>query len=402
MILRSALAGPGPKTLAYRLARQIEVVCLNAGHVIANPAVQFPPKCFGPVVPFSTTCVALEDKRRKGNKSKTKTITKLTGPNRAPTAAGHATKPLKDVLDYVPLLAAPPKYRKFTPHLERLRRGMEKKDLDRVVESYSRLSDWLSTDQLTLSDWEQISELLAGEMSLPLAPTVLSRKYHQNPESMGWLSTLAIEAAVRDYWTGLYQLFLSLITAGHPQLIVNAYERYRDGLHVYQGKNKEDLYSWNRTRRMAARTTGEGIKPISTVHLAALTMLEKIQPANLTRIFGTDSNWIFIDHSTRRDVIRAFGKGHDAKVLNKKFDEAVDKFLFAILCYHPATMEDRLVSLRNSNSREQFFTLYQRILDWSIGPDRILRPMDLDTKGGLEGVKDIVIPPALWRKSFGN
>jgi len=310
----------------------------------------------------------------------------------------YATPSKDDVLDYVPRLAAPRKYRRFAPHLERIRHGVEKKDLDQVVEAYSYLSDWLSTDQLTLSDWEQISELLSSEMSLPLAPAVLSRTYHQQPEKMGWLSTLAIEAAVRDHWAGLYQFFLSLITAGRPQLVVNAYERYRDGLQVYQGKIKEDLHSWNRTKRLAARTSGEGIKPISTVHLAALTMLDKIQPANLTAIFGTDTNWMWIDHSTRRDVIRAYGKGHDARVLSRKFDEGVDKFLFAILCHHPATMADRLVGLRNSNSREQFFTLYQRILDWSIGPDRILRPLDLDTKGGLEIVKDIVIPQEIWCK----
>ena len=105
---------------------------------------------------------------------------------------------------------------------------------------------------------------------------------------------------------------------------------------------------------------------------------------------------MWVDFSTRRDIIQAFGKGPAAKALSKKFDEGIDKFLFAILCHHPATMADRLVGLRNSNSREQFYILYQRILDWSVGPDRILRPLDLDTRGGLENVKDIVIPPEMW------
>ena len=303
--------------------------------------------------------------------------------------------------DYVPIFApAPPEHRQFAPHLAGFREAARKEDLLQMVSTYSRLGDWHSIDQFNTEDWADASRLVSASIRSQYAANTVGDMLRNRPAVYGGLADMALESAVRDHWEGLYRLMLALVRLGEPKRVVTLYERYRQRLLQHQNRSSGDLHSWDRAARLAARVEGEGIKPMSTVHLAALVMLEDVNGPTLAQMFGTRTNWRAFDRETVQEVISILRKVRrsDTEGLVTAFQTAVSHFILAILCHHPNALSERIKELYSSNSWSQFEGLWTQILAGSIGSKRIIRPLDLSYIGKGETEADVTVTRGVWGK----
>jgi len=303
--------------------------------------------------------------------------------------------------DYVPIFApAPPEHRQFALHLAGFREAARKEDLLQMVFTYSRLGDWHSIDQFNTEDWADASRLVSDSIRSQYAANTVGDMLRNRPAVYGGLADMALESAVRDHWEGLYRLMLALVRLGEPKRVVTLYERYRQRLLQHQNRSGGDLHSWDRAARLAARVEGEGIKPMSTVHLAALVMLEDVNGPTLAQMFGTRTNWRAFDRETVQEVISILRKVRrsDTEGLVTAFQTAVSHFILAILCHHPNALSERIKELYSSNSWSQFEGLWTQILAGSIGSKRIIRPLDLSYIGKGETEADVTVTRGVWGK----
>jgi hypothetical protein len=305
--------------------------------------------------------------------------------------------------EYMPVFAAaPPGHRHFEPHLAGFRGAVQTEHLLQLIESYGKLGDWRSVDQFNAADWVGASRLIALSIRSEYAAMNVGRMLREQPVVYGGLADMALESAVRDHWEGLYRLMLALVRVGEPKRVIMLYERYRQRLLQHQGRSGADLHDWNRATRLAARVEGEGIKPISTVHLAALIMLDDVNGTTIARIFGSRTNWRTFDQETVQEVVSVLRRVRrsDTESLVSGFQTALSQFLLAILCHHPNALRERIKELYVSNSWSLFEGLWNQILAGSIGPKRIIRPLDLASSGKSVTDADVVLTEGVWSESL--
>ena len=87
--------------------------------------------------------------------------------------------------------------------------------------AFTLLKDWDSLDKLEDNDWVELSALIERDLfsaSSTRSTVEKVRKYSAGLH--GNLLNMAMEAAIRDHWKGLYRYFLVLIADGRPQHVV--------------------------------------------------------------------------------------------------------------------------------------------------------------------------------------
>jgi hypothetical protein len=193
---------------------------------------------------------------------------------------------------------------------------------------------------------------------------------------------------------------LALVRLGEPKRVGQLYERYRQKLLQHQGRRAEDLHSWDRATRLAARVDADGVKPISTVHLAALVMLDNVTGTTLASMFGSRTDWRWFGRETVEEVISVLRtvRRSDTESLVRDFQTAMSHFLLAILCHHPNALIERIREMCSSNSWSLFESLWKQVLAESVGPKRLIRPLDLAHVGKGEVETDVVITRGVWGK----
>ena len=115
-------------------------------------------------------------------------------------------------------------------------------------------------------------------------------------------------------------------------------------------------------------------------------------------MFNSTVNWKTRDDLAMKDVEWAFGLMSDAARLRQVFRDGMDRFLFALMCFHPDAMITRLSNLAHAQNYTGFSQLYDRVLAEGPGKDRLIRPLSLDEWGEAfyRTARDIVYPPRFW------
>lgn len=311
---------------------------------------------------------------------------------------GGASRESTDVFDYPILLPAPLEVRPARRLIDNLDIAIKVGDIDKAAMVFADISDWQVIDHIPAEQWSEISILFEDHLDRSQAGRSIGRTYDRFPELYGSLAALAIQAAARDYWKGLYTLFVALLAAGRPRQVANAYTQYRDILSSIQGKDQKHLHSYDRKLRMAARVHAEGVKPLTTVNIAAMSMLNQLDATNVIAMFGSTDDWREVDETAKYAVRRVFTRTPNSKQLLKDYENAIDRFQFAILIYHPQAFLEMLQSNLSRNDVRWMNELYETLLENSIGPNRLVALMDLEFRGKADSSQGINVPFEVWRE----
>ena len=318
------------------------------------------------------------------------TVTSLPGKIRSQSSAVS--------LEELILLPAPPQFRDFNPHLEDLRQACHRGDLFQATTAWGRLKDCYSVDQAETQDMEAVSKVLTDSFTgrRPKSDIAIIAKYH--PERSGWLVEMAVNAAAKDFWHGLYRLMLALLAAGRPTDASAAFERYKDAKRTLQGIDKEDLGSWDRVARLAARIEGEGSKPLIMIQIAALTMTDQLDTINVLALFDVKTDFRRINVDIMSDVRAVVSRSWPKDFINK-FVASHRIVMLGLMCYHSTALRERIKALASTGRQEELFQLYGEILSATIGADRLIRPRNLDELSIAPGLVEsnvIALRPQIW------
>ncbi|WWC64407.1 uncharacterized protein I303_107017 [Kwoniella dejecticola CBS 10117] len=384
--LRSvAVAGPGPQTRLYRLS-------LASTFTRPSPAASRYLRTSAPGYAYKKAKIS------KRNNNGHPRNAQPTTPKHQAAVASHAdaSKHGAAKFDDVILLGPPPDY-PIHNNVDRLLAALQNSSLGSALEEWSLIWDLRCVSRLSSADFEAISSSIRNILFGNNYPH-LGRMALYQPAQLGHLKNMSIEAGLRGYGTGLYALTLKLIGCGRPKDVVDIFDKYKLGMREFQGKNHEDLFSWDRERRLSARledmVDGQaGLKEMMMVNIAAHTLVNTLDENVLFSMLDSQIDFrptTTFDFRSIEHAFRACKSSH----LFKQFRQNIDKLVLALMCYHPNALVARLTSLGMSRQYDNLNKLYGRVLEASIGAEAFLRPKDL---GDFSVVfRNIPLPPSIW------
>ena len=236
LTLASRGAGPGPSTLAFRLslartARQSTPVPVCPVQTRSHSVFKFKPK---PVIPNIKKPPPLPF------------VTTLTDPQ----AVIDATI-----------------------------KSCWKRDTRGLVDGWKRLRQLDAVGRIKPKEFVVLSEYIFKIFVTQGAENISNR------ERYTVLEDIAIEAAARDAWKGLYTVFIAALRNGHPAYVANAFERYKTAIHDVQGKTRSGHLVRDKVARDESRLEGYGPKPLTYVYLFAMMRLEQINGRVIMSVF---------------------------------------------------------------------------------------------------------------------
>jgi hypothetical protein len=432
MTLVRVVAGPGPTTLAHRLQHGLRrtstnLSIANSSHAPSPPRIRsrsssslkeapaprkhaaHPPgvkarRDSAPQRKLQTSSGSQPDSERVKpvpapvvqdiTTRKVIPSRKVGGPLLHPIAVGD---PSEEVI----LLPAPVEHRNVAPLLEDLSQACQTGDLNRALTAWAHLDDYRSTDQAQAEHIDAVSQLVAescrigvdGPISFNIGVTA-----RQDPERFGRLVQMAAEAAARDHWYGLYRLMLALLSSGRPSDAIPAFDRHESVKWEVQGKKREDLVSWDREKRLAARLEGKGSTPLAAVKIAALTMTKQLNSENILGLLHSGADYRNIPDLVYKDLRRALWTLSNREQFFTEFDTNYRKVLLAMMSYHPPALIERIRTLTVSHRARPVDWLYGLLLAATLGPDRYIRPLDLDEIFVWDRTQhfDVGLVPDIW------
>lgn len=278
---------------------------------------------------------------------------------------------------------------------------MKEYNLDRVLSIWSHVVDLGAISRLDSIMFKYISEFIADILHRRGSPN-LNKLAAISPEKYGLLLNMSIESAARDHISGFFFILLRLLEIGRPGDVVNAFNKCKVKMRELQGKDANDLFSWDREKRLAARLEGEGLRSLMMVNIAALTLLDQCDEAALFGMLDATAdlrpnskfNFAPIHHSLSRANVS--NKQHD---LYTQFRHNVDKLILALQCYHPNAFVHRIAIHGRAKTFGALNKLYQQVLEATVGPDAFVKVRNLgDHSAHFQSSKHIPLPAIVWRK----
>lgn len=306
-----------------------------------------------------------------------------------------------DVIENDVILLRPPPDYPITAQLEELSIAMKEYNLDRVIFIWSHLVDLGAISRFDSITFKYISEFIADILHRRGSPN-LNKLAAISPEKYGLLLNMSIESAARDHISGFFFILLRLLEIGRPGDVVNAFNTCKVKMRELQGKDANDLLSWDREKRLAARLEGEGLRSLMMVNIAALTLLDQCDEAALFGMLDATAdlrpNSKFNFAPIHRSLSRAnvSNKQHD---LYSQFRQNVDKLILALQCYHPNAFVHRITIHGRAKTFGALNKLYQQVLEATVGPDAFVKVRNLgDHSAHFQSSKHIPLPAIVWHQ----
>ncbi|KAK4684422.1 hypothetical protein P7C73_g5757, partial [Tremellales sp. Uapishka_1] len=333
----AALAGPGPRTLAFRLA-----TCRTL--------------CATPSMRCASTRPSQRSLRARG----------------APVIQKNRSIPASVNVIHVP---APSALQTPAKALNLLQEALGAFDGTKLVKAWSQLLDLRKTRDLNDAFYARISELVVR--LILFQQWQIGKLAIDRPEVFGLLRDMSIEAASRDHYKGLHSFLLTLIRLGRPGLVDSAFQNYKERIRDVQGRDARDLHSLDRSKRLGARITGDGIRPLTLLQITALTMLDKFDGPAILSIADTQADFRQSAYLYTDDIRKALGDDVRGVKVFDYVSKNIETYKLALECYHPVALENRIAFYTEAGNIGKVENYYDRLMELSIGPRKIIRATDL-------------------------
>ncbi|WVQ84877.1 hypothetical protein IAT38_007040 [Cryptococcus sp. DSM 104549] len=329
----------------------------------------------------------------KSTKPPPKSTKSTSKPSPKPPPKSHPISP-KDYENVI-FLYPPPDY-PIDDKVGDLLTAMEHDHLTNALAAWSSLVDLNAVSRLSGGDFECVSQYFSGILfkSRRAGPN-LAKMAVNRPSDFGLLLSMAVEAAARDHGEGLYVLSLRLMEDGRPADALNAIVRSKDLTRDLRGISKEDLYSWERDKRLAARLGGKDVRSLALAQLAALTLLDRVDEHALLSMLDTQVDFLPSSRFNFTAIRRVFTAVDRSGQLYAKYRRNLERMVLAVHCHHSNALTLRIKRQSRSRIRGGLDALYERILEASAGPDAFLRPRSLDESSWMD-YRSIVLPSEVW------
>jgi len=351
LTLASRGAGPGPSTLAFRLslartARQSTPVPVCPVQTRSHSVFKFKPK---PVIPNIKKPPPLPF------------VTTLTDPQ----AVIDATI-----------------------------KSCWKRDTRGLVDGWKRLRQLDAVGRIKPKEFVVLSEYIFKIFVTQGAENISNR------ERYTVLEDIAIEAAARDAWKGLYTVFIAALRNGHPAYVANAFERYKTAIHDVQGKTRSGHLVRDKVARDESRLEGYGPKPLTYVYLFAMMRLEQINGRVIMSVFETQRSLFSSPHKMMDTVLASVLPTipkTERSVVQRDYYKLIDTALFVLNIWHPQALLRTMRDLDFNADWRALRKLYDRFLDLSVGPNKLVHAYDLHERERAH-YDEVPFTTAIWRE----
>lgn len=269
-----------------------------------------------------------------------------------------------------------------------------KRDTRGLVDGWKRLRQLDAVGRIKPKEFVVLSEYIFKIFVTQGAENISNR------ERYTVLEDIAIEAAARDAWKGLYTVFIAALRNGHPAYVANAFERYKIAIHDVQGKTRSGHLVRDKVARDESRLEGYGPKPLTYVYLFAMMRLEQINGRVIMSVFETQRSLFSSPHKMMdmvlASVLPTIPKTERA-VVQRDYYKLIDTALFVLNIWHPQALLRTMRDLDFNADWHALRKLYDRFLDLSVGPNKLVHAYDLHERERAH-YDEVPFTTAIWRE----
>ena len=274
-------------------------------------------------------------------------------------------------------------------------KSFRKRDTRGIVDSWKRLCQLDAIGHIKPKEFVELSEHI-WKIFITQGAEILSHR-----EQYTVLEDIAIQAAARDSWRGLYTLFIAALRNGHPAYVAKAFEKYKTAIHEVQGKTRSGHLVRDKIARDESRLEGYGPKPLTYVYLFAMMRLEQINGRVIMSVFETQRSLFSSPHkmmdTVLASVLPTIPKTERA-IVQRDYYKLIDTALFVLNIWHPQALLRTMRDLDFNADWRALRKLYDRFLDLSIGPNKLVHAYDLHERERLH-YDEVPFTTAIWRES---
>ncbi|KAL7418327.1 hypothetical protein Q5752_006785 [Cryptotrichosporon argae] len=282
---------------------------------------------------------------------------------------------------HVILLPPPRELLYAAPYFDALTNALAARNANKTFKAWVDIHGAQLATLVAADLWRKLSDCIVALLRPP-TPLNLGDLARNDPERFGWVRDVALEAAARDEWRGLFEFVLCLIDAGRPEDSMRTIDEYRLRFRAVKGIDKADLNSTSKEKRVAARITTDGSRALALAYLIAMAMLDRMGGEYMLNLVDLSPSLYKTDIACLDavyDRLRAHARsGPAASAAVRRFSSLRRAAELAMMCHHPSEMINRIQGLADTHRFDLVEKLYDEIMDGSIGPDRYIQPWDLD------------------------
>ncbi|ORX40721.1 hypothetical protein BD324DRAFT_17147 [Kockovaella imperatae] len=246
--------------------------------------------------------------------------------------------------------------------------------------------------------WSRISVCIQGFCESPAGKKMIAERAAKQDDRYFLLRDMAVETAGRDFWQGLFALSATLLAAQHAALVDDIWLRYKEKLFQVQGKNEQDLTSWDRQKRLAARPVADGIDPMNRIYLAAIAALDISDTQVLINVTGLRGR-LPMGAKVIETIDEAIRTYPDPQEVRRRYLALRLDVKRAGLLMHGHAAIEYIKDVTHTNP-EGLVQLYDWILKQATGPNPLLRVVPWDATSVTLHASQISTDFALTRTAF--
>jgi hypothetical protein len=268
-------------------------------------------------------------------------------------------------------------------------------DIRGVVNGWTRLRQLDAIGDIRADGFGKLSEFISRTFKLSWVDELFNQTRYLVLEDM------AIQAAARDEYHGLYTLFIAALQNGLPANVANGFEKYKTAIYEVQGKSRDGGIIRDKAARIENRLEGDGPIPLSYVYLFAMMRLDQISGKVIMSIFDTRKQIFGRPHKLMDAILASVLPSlptTERQIVKRDYYNLMDTAIFVLNIWHPQALLRTMRDLDFNEDWPALNKLYNRFLDLSIGPNKLVHAYDLDERER-EHYEEVPFTTAVWCKS---
>jgi hypothetical protein len=190
----------------------------------------------------------------------------------------------------------------------------------------------------------------------------------------------AVEAAARHHWQTLLEVQFELLRFDLAEIAKLLFQGFKARGIVVNNIDPSLASSRERSDRVAARLKSDGMLPLLTTYVAALTILDQFNMSTTSMFTGLQAEGVMRRFDRQIDIFelqRRVLDGHPrGAALAPRFRENCEKMALVFLASHADALKLHVhhLSVIGHFDTTKLDRLYDQVLKASIGPNRVLIP----------------------------
>jgi hypothetical protein len=268
-----------------------------------------------------------------------------------------------------------------------------KKDNKAVMNAWERIRKLDVIGEITNKQFSQLSDYIIGSFATPWTGDLFGQKKYVIYED------IAIQAAARDHWKGLYNLSIAALQHKRPADVANAFEKYKITIYKVQKKKRHNSMESDKATRTESRLEGYGPKPLSFVYLFAMMRMNQINGKVIMSVFETQRSIFGRSHLIIDDIMASVSPtltSTEKVIVRRDFEKLIDTAIFVLGIWHPVALLRTMRDLDFNQDWAALRKLYNKFLDLSVGPNKLIHAYDLSESDHHRRYAEVPFTTSVW------